>query len=146
MRLLKSQLNENPSDFYYLYHMGLALKVEDLDESKTYFDKALSVGASEMPHHLKEQTHMRLAQIALEQNNLFETIRQANLSVNINPLNTTSRVMLITAYMQNGAYAQALPHLQVVNAGSLNRVPNPEDFKKLLIFCQRELFKQSTTT
>jgi len=145
MRLLKAQLEEDPNDFYYVFHMGLALKVDDLDESKAYFEKALILGKEEMPHHLKEQTHMRLAQIALEQNDIFETIRQANLSVKINPLNTTSRVMLITAYMQSGAFAQALPHLQVVTAGSLDRVPNAEDFQKLLIFCQQQMIQQSAS-
>ena len=127
MRLLKAQLEEDPNDFYYVFHMGLALKVDDLSESKRYFEKALELGETDMPHHLKEQTHMRLAQIALEQDDVFETIRHANVSVKLNPLNTTSRVMLITAYMQSGAFAQALPHLPSVTAGSLDRVPNPED-------------------
>ncbi len=136
--LLQAQLDENPDDFYYLYHMGLALKVVDIEKSRAFFELALEKGGPEMVEHIAEQCHMRLAQLALERHDNAEAIQQAKKSLEINPVNMISRVCLITAYVSVRGFIQALPHLQIVVAQGLDKVPNPDDFQKLLQFCTQQ--------
>ncbi len=145
LALLQKELTDNPTDFYYLFHMGLAHKVIDTDEAKKFFEQSLSHGKKQdMPEQIEEQIHMRLAQIALEEYDNGQAILHAKKSLAINPMNLISRVCLVTAQIGAHAFVQAIPNLKLVLAQGKNKLPNPQDFERMLVLCQQQVVKSQS--
>ena len=143
--LLEQELTANPTDYYYLYQMGLAQKTLNPELSKKYLLLALEHGQTQgLPNEIGSQIHLRLAQIHLEQFNHNQTLHHAKKSIHLNPNNIIARVCLVTAQISVQDFLQAIPHLQYLIQHGKESLSNHSDFELMMMLCQQQIVQQNT--
>jgi hypothetical protein len=136
LALLELELEAHPDDPYLYFQLGITLKADEPALAQAALQHALVLGGDAAPPHLRDQIHMKLAQLALERGELGPTVDHAVASLTLDAENVVSRVCLITALVSGGLRAEAAPHLEWMVAHALPRVPNPADFVELLKYCR----------
>lgn len=131
LAILESEIEKNPQDYYYVYHLALMSKIQDPARSKELFLKALEMGKTEMPAPLKAQSYMRLAQMALEQEEHAEVIHRSKQALQYEKSNVIAKVCLISSLCAINAFVQAAVVMEDVIAHHLEEVGNPQDFLSL---------------
>ena len=131
LSLLQKQLQNTPNDFYYLYHLALMYKLKDSNKAKEAFVQALEVGAKDIPQSLRSQIHMRLAQIALEQEDHIACVNESKKSLSFDKNNVIAKVCNITSLCAIRAFQQAGVMISDVIENHLDQVGNPNDFVNL---------------
>ena len=129
--LLEKQLQRTPDDFYYLYHLALMYKKDDINKAKDVFTRALESGSSSIPQYLRSQIHMRLAQIALEQEDHILCVNESKKALTFDENNVIAKVCNITSLCAIRAFQQAGLMIVDVIENHLDQVGNPNDFINL---------------
>ena len=139
LKLLEMTLKENPTDHYYLYHLGTMYQSNEPTRAYELFEAALQHGGSTIPSHLLEMLYVKMAQVSLSRNLFSKAISEAQQVLRLNPNNLIAHVCLITTFATVKGYPLALPHLDWVLKHALDRVPNPQDFVNLHKICTQSL-------
>lgn len=129
--LLQKQLEHTPNDYYYLYHLALMYKKTDVEKAKETFQHALRVGTTAIPQYLRSQIHMRLAQIALEQEDHILCVNESKKALSLDKNNVIAKVCNITSLCALRAFQQAGLMIEDVIGNHLEQVGNPNDFVNL---------------
>ena len=130
IELLQKQIRKTPDDFYYVYHLALMYKKTDLSKAKEMFTKSLQ-SEQEIPRALKGQIHMRLAQIALEEEEHIDCVHESKKALVFEENNVIAKVCLITSLCAINAFQQAGILIEDVINNHLDHVGNPKDFLSL---------------
>jgi hypothetical protein len=136
LALLEQELEAHPDDPYLYFQLGITLKADEPELAQAALTHALALGGEAAPPHLRDQLHMKLAQLALERGQLGACVEHAVASLSLDGENVVSRVCLITALVSGGLREDARPHLEWMVAHARSRVPNPDDFVALLRHCR----------
>jgi glycosyltransferase involved in cell wall biosynthesis len=132
LELISRELAERPDDYYLHFQLGATLKVDQPERARLALERALETAPSDASPDVLEQTHMKLAQIALERGDLVPCAEHAVESIILNERNVTSRVCVIVSAASLGRLDVARPHLEWMVKNALDEVPNPDDFRELL--------------
>ena len=131
LAILEQEIEKNPQDFYYVYHLALMFKTRDPAKSKELFIQALELGKTTMPMPLKAQSYMRLAQLALEGEDHAQVVNMSKQALQYEPDNVIAKVCLLSSLCAINAFAQAAVVIDDVIAHHLEEVGNPQDFVDL---------------
>ena len=131
LSLLRKQLEKTPDDYYYLYHLALMYKKTDINKAKESFERVLRVGNTSIPEALLCQIHMRLAQIALEQEDHILCVNESKKALSIDKANVIAKVCHITSLCAIRAFQLAGIMIVDVIENHLDQVSNPNDFINL---------------
>ena len=131
LTLLQQQLAKTPNDFYYLYHLALMYKKTDINKAKESFHHVLNVCSGSIPQYLRSQIHMRLAQIALEQEDHILCVNESKKALSFDKDNVIAKVCNITSLCAIRAFQQAGVMIVEVIDNHLAQVGNPNDFINL---------------
>jgi glycosyltransferase involved in cell wall biosynthesis len=84
LRLLRSAPAREPDDWYWHFQLGVTLKPDDPAAAVDHLSRALSLGADHLPAAVREEIHTRLAQLALQADDLELTAQLAHRAVEAN--------------------------------------------------------------
>ena len=129
--LLEKQLEITPDDFYYVYHLALMYKMTNIEKAKENFHRCLEIGAASIPQYLRSQIHMRLAQIALDQEDHILCVNESKKALSFDESNVIAKVCNITSLCAIRAFQQAGLMITDVIEHHLDQVGNPDDFINL---------------
>ncbi len=139
---LEKAVANSAHDPYLYYQLGVTYKsLGNQQLANTTLQKALKLDQQTLDSTTLDKLNMRLAQLALAQDEFIQAIRYAQQSLTQNPNNLTSHYVIALANMFSGKLQQAYPYfIQIRRAPNLNPA-QLADLDQVLEYCRHALAK-----
>jgi tetratricopeptide (TPR) repeat protein len=140
LALLEQMIAAGSKDPYVYYHIGATYKsLHRTPAARTALRRALAAGEEALGKETADLAHMKLAQLALADNELAEAARHAEASLAADPDNLLSLHVLALALLLQGDVARAYPLFQRIRASAGNRIRDVSKLDAILAHCREFL-------
>jgi hypothetical protein len=137
LALLEQMIAAGSDDPYVYYHIGATYKgMQRAPEARTALRRALAAGEEALGHEMADLAHMKLAQLALADNELVGAVRHAEASLAANPDNLLSLHVLALALLFQGQVERAYPLFTRIRASAGERIEDASKLDAVLAHCR----------
>ena len=137
LALLEQMIAAGSDDPYVYYHIGATYKsLQRVPEARTALRRALAAGEQVLGHETADLAHMKLAQLALAENELVGAVRHAEASLAADPDNLLSLHVLALALLFQGQVEQAYPLFTRIRASAGERIEDASKLDAVLAHCR----------
>lgn len=114
LRLLKRELQQDPTDYYYWFQLGKALQVYNVRTALFCFDQSIRCGFSKMSPMIQVEMYIRQAQIYTGLHQARDAHSSLDRVLEIDATNVKAHSLLVVLYMESKEYRQALRSLKIL--------------------------------
>jgi tetratricopeptide (TPR) repeat protein len=139
--LIEEALSETPADAYLLYHAGAAYKAAgDLARAQERLQSAAQQKQSvDLGNEVRTDLFMKLAQIALSNDDYADAAKCARISLEAAPRNVIARYVLALALLFSGKYGAAYQEFLRVKKWGADALGNPQELETVLAYCRQRM-------
>jgi tetratricopeptide (TPR) repeat protein len=137
LALLEQMLAAGSDDPYVYYHIGATYKsLQRAPAAHTALRRALAAGEDALGKETAGLAHMKLAQLALADNELADAVQHAEASLTADPDNLLSLHVLALALLLQGDVARAYPFFQKIRKSAAERIQDASKMDAILSHCR----------